>query len=383
MPDLGFGPAGFVQLDEVEAPALPGPDWVRLRPSLSGVCGSDLAAVTGHDSFMLEPFAAFPFTLGHENVAVVQEAGAQVSGWGAGERVVVNPILACRQRGIDPACDACERGEYGLCRNFDDERLGRGFSTGYCPRVGGGWSESFVAHESQLFAADPLDDELAVLADPLASALRPVLLHPPAADDVVLVIGAGTIGLLTIVALRATGWTGPIAVAARHPAQRERARRAGAEPVLERADRTFDWATALPGAKAYAPDFAPRYVEGGPSLIYDTVGSERTLQDGVALTREGGRLVLVGGAARVSVDWTRVWYRQITVAGVIAYGSTPWNGSIADSYVPALEIIRNGALDQLELVTHVFGLDEYRAALRAALSKDDSGAIKIAFRPDS
>lgn len=380
-PGLGFGPLGFVQLDGVEEPAVPGPEWVRLRPLMSGVCGSDLAAVTGGDSFMLAPFAAFPFTLGHENVALVEQVGEAVRGWSEGDRVVVNPVLACRQRGIEPACDACRRGEYGLCRNFDDAGLGAGFSTGYCRRVGGGWSESFAAHASQLHRVDDLSDEVAVLTDALASAARPVLLHPPREGERVLVIGAGSIGLLTIAALCASGWRGSIAVAARHAFQRELARRAGGDPVLGDREEIFEWAAALPDARSYAPDFAPRYVEGGPALVYDTVGSQTSLQDSLALTREGGRVVLVGGAARAAVDWTRVWYRQLTIAGVIAYGRAPWNGELVDSYVPAIDMIRSGALDGLDLVTHTFALDDYRAALATALSKNGSGAVKVAFRP--
>ena len=180
-PGLALGGLGCVTLDDVAPPVLPGEDWVRVETALSGVCGSDLSAVTAHDSFTLEPFGAYPFTFGHENVGRVVEAGSAAGGdWPTGTRVIVNPMLACTQRGIDPACAACARGEYGLCRNTTGGDLGTGPMIGYCPTVGGGWSRTFVAHRTQLHAADGLDDEVAVLADPLASALRPVLLHPPA-----------------------------------------------------------------------------------------------------------------------------------------------------------------------------------------------------------
>jgi len=379
---LGFGPAGFVRLEQAPAPELPGLDWVRVRPNLSGVCGSDLAAVTAHDSFLLEPFTSFPFTLGHENVGTVTEAGTAVEDVAVGDRVVVNPILACRQRGIEPRCAACARGEDGLCRNFTHDGLGPGFSTGYCGRVGGGWSGGFVAHRSQLHPVPDLTDEQGVLVDAFASALRPVLLHPPAQGERVLVIGAGTIGLLTIRALRATGWSGPIAVAARHPFQQERADAAGADPVLRSREEVRGWAAGN-GARRYRPSLAPEFVEGGPAIVYDTVGTASSLQDALSLAREDGRIVLVGAAARVTLDLTRVWFRQVALAGVIAYGEVPWKGDRRDVYAATLELVRAGALDGLELVTHVFDIRDYRAALRTALSKSDSRAIKVALRPGS
>src|SRR5690606_30999369 len=73
-PALALGPTGCVSLDRVQPPELPGPDWVRIETTLSGICGSDLSAVTASDSFTLEPFGAYPFTFGHENVGRVVQA---------------------------------------------------------------------------------------------------------------------------------------------------------------------------------------------------------------------------------------------------------------------------------------------------------------------
>ncbi|MEX2282295.1 MAG: zinc-binding dehydrogenase [Gemmatimonadota bacterium] len=377
---LALSPFGCVSMDEVAAPAMPGPEWVRVETSLSGICGSDLAAVTAHDSFTLEPFGAYPFTFGHENVGRVAEVGSSAGPWKTGDRVVVNPMLACRQRGLQ-ACAACARGEYGLCRRTRDGALGTGPMIGYCPTVGGGWSRNFVAHESQLHRADGLADDVAVLTDPFASALRPVLLHPPAEDDVVLVIGVGSIGALTIRALRMTGWRGPIAVVARHAFQQELAERAGADTILKGKAALYAWAEQLPEARAYRPTLAPRFVEGGPSLVYDTVGTSASIGDALALTREGGRIVLVGAAAKVSVDWTRVWYRQLTVAGVFAYGHVPIGGRQRDIYDHSLDLMRGDGFTELGLVTHIFDLEDYRAALAAALDKNGHRSIKVVFRP--
>ena len=378
---LALGPAGCVTLDEVEPPSLPGAEWLRIETSLSGICGSDLSAVTAHDSFTLEPFGAYPFTFGHENVGIVREIGTAVTQWQPGDRVIVNPMLACRQRGLEPLCAACARGDYGLCRRTTDGGIGSGPMTGYCPRVGGGWSKTFVAHVSQLHSADGLADEIAVLTDPFASALRPVLLHPPRADEGVLVVGAGSIGALTVKALRLTGFSGEITVLGRYGFQLELAEKAGATRVFRSRDQLYKWAGNIPGAKTYKPTLAARFVEGGPPLIYDTVGSESSLGDCLALAREGGRIVLVGAASRASVDWTRLWYRQLSIAGVFAYGVAPFDDSTRDIYDVSLALMRKDGFGKLNMVTHVFPLEEYRAALAAALDKHGNGSIKVAFRP--
>lgn len=377
IPTVGVGRFGFVRLDDVEPPTLPGPEWVRLESRLSGICGSDLNVITAHDSFTLEPFGAYPFTFGHEVIGTVAERGSAVSRWAVGDRVIVNPMLACRQRGAEP-CGACRRGEYGVCRRVGE---GAGSLTGFSPLTGGGWSRWLVAHESQLHAQGELADEVAVLTDPFASAAKGVLMEPPEEGDTVLVIGAGTIGLLTIRALRLAGWGGAIAVSARYDFQAERATAAGADTVLRSKDDMLDWAEGLPGATSYDPTLAPRFVEGGPSLVYDTIGSEGTVQDSLSLVREGGRLVLVGAAGKLTADWTRVWNRQIRVAGIFAYGPVEWQGERRDIYDVSLELIRESDLEDLGLLTHVFELEEYRDAIAVALGKSGSGSIKVAFRP--
>ncbi|MDQ4097557.1 MAG: alcohol dehydrogenase catalytic domain-containing protein, partial [Actinomycetota bacterium] len=86
---------GPLTLTEVDEPALPGPGWVRVRPRLSGICGSDLATVDGRSSRYFEPVVSFPFVPGHEVVG-------EVSGGAGTRRVVLEPVLGCAVRGIDP-----------------------------------------------------------------------------------------------------------------------------------------------------------------------------------------------------------------------------------------------------------------------------------------
>jgi threonine dehydrogenase-like Zn-dependent dehydrogenase len=377
LPAMGAGPLGFVRLDRVEPPPLPAPDWVRVAPRLSGICGSDLGVITAHDSFALEPFGAYPFTFGHEVVGAVSETGAAVADWSVGDRVIVHPMLSCRQKGVEP-CLACARGDYGVCRRATD---GRGGITGFSPLTGGGWSEGLVVHQTQLRPQGEFPDEVAVLMDPLASAARGVIAEPPAPGDVVLVLGAGTIGLLTVRALRLTGWDGTIAVLARYGFQGKRAAAAGADTILDSRSALYDWAASLPGAARYKPSLAPAFVEGGPSLVFDTVGSAGTVRDALALTREGGRIVLAGAAARMDLDLTRLWHRHIRITGIMVYGRVQFRGRAMDIFDAALELARADDLGRLGLVTHTFELEEYRDAISVALSKRDRESIKVAFRP--
>ncbi len=376
LPALGTGPLGFVRLDQVPARALPADDWVRLEPRLTGICGSDLGVVTAHDSFTLEPFSAYPFTLGHEVVGTVSEVGPGVTRWAEGDRVILNPMLACAQKGVEP-CPACRRGDVGVCRRATD---GAGAIAGFSPLTGGGWGDEMVAHESMLHAQGDLPDEVAVLTDAYASAAKGVFLEPPGPGDVVLVIGAGSIGLLMVRALRRLGWEGTVAISARYGFQAEAARKLGADMVLRGRDELYEWASSLPGASLQKPSMAANFVEGGPSLVYDSVGSAGTVRDALALTREAGRIVVTGAAAVSKLDLTRLWHRQIRMTGVMVYGPVEHDGRTRDIFDATLDLIRGDDLGRFNLLTHTFELEEYRDAIRVALGKDAHGAIKVGFR---
>jgi threonine dehydrogenase-like Zn-dependent dehydrogenase len=365
LPAIGTGPLGFVTLDDVPRRELPGDDWVRLQPRLTGVCGSDLGVITAHDSFTLEPFGAYPFTFGHEVIGTVAEVGPAVTGWSEGDRVIVNPMLACEQKGVGP-CPACRRGDVGVCRRVID---GTGSIAGFSPLTGGGWADEMVVHQSMLIEQGEIPDEVAVLTDAYASAAKGVFLEPPEPGDVVLVR-----------ALRRLGWDGTIAVSARYGFQAEKARELGADVVLRGSDTVYEWAESLPGASLRKPSMAPNFVEGGPSLVYDSVGSAGTVRDALSLTREQGRIVVTGAAASSKVDLTRLWHRQLRMTGVMVYGPVEHQGRTRDIFDATLDLIRGDDLGRFNLLTHTFELEEYRDAIRVALGKDAHEAIKVGFR---
>ena len=166
-----------VRIEDVSELPLPAADWVRVRTTFSGLCGSDVKQIllNGSRDNPLTALVSFPHVLGHE------VAGRRLD---TGERVVLNPWLSCVPRGIDPPCAACRDGRYPWCRNFRSGDLPVSIHIGNCAAAAGAHAERFAAHVSQLFAIpEGVPDEAAVLADPVSVSLRSVLLAPPPAGQ--------------------------------------------------------------------------------------------------------------------------------------------------------------------------------------------------------
>src|SRR4051812_38229552 len=228
MPGLLVGPMAPVRLITREEPAVRRPSWARVRPLLSGICGSDLGAVTGSTSLYFSALVSMPFVPGHE---VVGELVDDCDDLPAGTRVVVDPVLACAARGLDP-CASCRSGRTNLCDHVTVGHLSPGLQTGFCHDTGGGWGERLVAHRSQLHAVpDALDDERAVLVEPLACAVQLARRAQVPTGGSVLVSGAGAVGLFAVLALRELTEAGRITVIAKHGRQADLARAFGATDV--------------------------------------------------------------------------------------------------------------------------------------------------------
>jgi threonine dehydrogenase-like Zn-dependent dehydrogenase len=347
---------GPISLQDIDEPELPGARWVRVRPRLAGICGSDLATIDGHSSRYFEPIVSFPFVPGHEVVGDLDD-GAR-----PGQRVVVVPILTCVVRGIDPVCDQCGAGHPNRCERIAFGHLEPGLQTGFCESTGGGWSIAFAAHESQLVAVpDALTDEEAVLIEPTACAVHAA--RSIVAADVT-VIGAGTLGLLTVAALRAVGHTGSILVAAKHPAQRELARSLGANQVVA-PDELNRAVRARTGAMVIGEQLT-----GGASTIVDCVGSDDSLAQALAIVAPGGEVLLLGmPGLRTNVDLTPLWHRETSLRGCYAYN--------LDDFATATALVADAGLGRL--VSATYPLARYRDAIDHAANAGARGAVKIAF----
>ncbi|HKH03662.1 MAG TPA: zinc-binding dehydrogenase [Acidimicrobiales bacterium] len=363
-----FGP---LALRDVEPPELPGPEWVRVRPRLAGICGSDLATIDGTSSRWFEPIVSFPFTPGHEVVGETED----------GRRVVVIPVLHCVVRGIDPVCEMCASGRVNLCERVAFGHLEPGLQTGFCESTGGGWSAELVAHPAQLVAVPAdLTDEQAVLVEPTACAVHAAQQVLAGTDGRIAVIGAGALGLLTIAALRALDdgavpGRGPIIATAKYTEQRRWAKELGADVVcapgeLERAVRSAVGAHVLDHGQ----------LTGGVDAVVDCVGSEPSIAQAVRVCAPGGTVHLVGMPGVTSVDLTPVWQREVALRGAYAYevpSPAAPAGASGDDFATAIDLVRR--LDLGRLVTTTYPLSRYEDAIAHAAEAGIRGAVKVAF----
>jgi len=384
-PPVFWGPLAMLRYRDVPEPVLPGPDWVKIKTRYGGICGSDLHTIFLNDSPALSAFVSSSITLGHENLGTITEVGEQVRGFSPGDRVVADPLLPCATRGIEEPCEFCRREEFALCENFAEGNLSPGLSIGHCPDTGGSWSPYFVAHQSQLFAVPAsVGDENAAMVEPFAGALHWVMRNLPRDGDTVLILGAGVVGLCTLVALRALGSGARAIVLAKYLFQGEMARRFGADQVIYL--REGDYYQALAGAtgsRLYKPALGKRVVVGGADVVYECVGSDSSIDDGLRFTRGGGTFVLVGLAAIPRrVDWTPIWLNELTVRGC-AWGSTEtFHGRRVRTFQLALEWMARGELDLSAMIPHRFRLDDYKRALAVTADKRRHPVIKSAFAFD-
>ena len=348
---------GPLRLRDADVPDLPTPGWERLRPRLAGICGSDLATIDSRSSRYFEPIVSFPFVPGHEVVGDRDD----------GTRAVLEAVLGCVARGIDPPCDACATGDVGRCERVAFGDLEPGLQTGFCCDTGGGWSTLLVAHPGQLHpVADTLSDEAAVMVEPTACAVRAAL----AAGDggVQVVLGAGTLGLLTIAALRRFGSPSTLIATARYPHQARLAKDLGADIVVDpdEAHRAVRRAT---GAMVIG-DTLTR----GADAVVDCVGSADTIATGIDIARAGGRVVLCGMPGNVTLDLTPLWHKEVALVGAYAYGQEAGGRRTFDL---AFELVE--AADLGRLVSAGYPLDRYREALEHAANAGSRGSVKIAF----
>ncbi len=368
---------------DLPKPVLPGPDWVQIKTRYGGICGSDWNLIHLHDSPYLSPFGSERFIIGHENLGTIAEVGPEVEGWTVGERVIADLMLHCAVRGFAVPCPACQRGDFNLCQRFTEGALAPGTILGACADTGGSWGPFYVAHRSQLVRVpDSVSDENAILLDALCSALHPILRHFPNDDETVLVLGAGTIGLCAVASLRALGSRARVLVLAKYAFQGARAREYGADEVvfLGRGKDYYHRLAELTGGTVHQPILGKPVLVGGADVVYECVGSDGSVDDALRLATGGGKVVLVGLAAVPKrVDWTPIWFHELTVVGSYGVAMETYQGRSKRTYEVGLELMAQGKLDLAPLLTHKFRLAEYRQAFRALAAKESSGVLKAVF----
>lgn len=307
-----------LQVQNLPRQPLPASKWVRVRNSLAGICGSDLQLIFVDGDYSVAPAAlrnhnrSYP---GHEVVGEVIEVGDDVRHLHVGDRVVLQYGPNCITAGVQEPCRSCASGHYGLCEygELPDPQP-----------IGGGWSEEMLLHEQQLFRLPTdINDMQGVLLEPSAVAVHAVLRHVPQGQDRVLIIGAGTIGLLILQVVRALAPDAEVSVMARHAFQIEQAARLGAHIIYPKDSyREVQRAT---GAKLYRGMWGNKVLLGGYDVIYDSVGNAQTTHDALRWARAGSTVVMVGlNLHRMQLDLTPIWYQEINLIGTMGHSIETW-----------------------------------------------------------
>jgi L-iditol 2-dehydrogenase len=317
---------GQLQLSEVVRPR-PGPGGVVVRVEAALTCGTDLKAfLRGHPKFPM------PTLFGHEFAGVLAEVGSEVRGFAEGDEVMAAPTAPC------DACYFCDRGQENLCARVMDTM------------VLGAYAEyielpASIVRTNLYRKPRSLSYPEAALLEPLACVLHGLSQVQVRADDTVLLLGAGGIALLHILALRAQGVERVIVVARGEP-RAALARRLGASSVvLADAKEAREPVLELTGGR-------------GADIVVECTGQVDVWEASLSLARRGGQVVLFGGCPDGAVacfDTTRLHYDQIRL--VSPFHFTPRD--VRRSY----EVLETGNFGGEALITDEYRLDQLSEAL--------------------
>jgi threonine dehydrogenase-like Zn-dependent dehydrogenase len=302
-----FRAPGNLLLEERPVP-VPAAGEVRLRVDLAGICSTDAHIYQGH--FKVRP----PRVLGHELVGSVEAVAPDVPASWLGQVCGVSPARFCGE------CAACRQGYPELCENF--ECLGN--------TQDGAFAEYTLVRADQLIPLNGLPAETAVWLEPLACVLHALQVAEAGRREAILVVGAGVLGKLMLMAIRATTQA-RLAVVDPNAAKIRQALELGAQAgwVIPRAGPT-------PQIAGQIREWAP----GGPQAILETSGTVIAIERAVDWAGPGAMLVLFGvpdPAARACLAPGALFAKEIKVCA--AAGMTP------PAFQQALDLLRLGRLD--------------------------------------
>jgi threonine dehydrogenase-like Zn-dependent dehydrogenase len=364
-----------VRIEDIDELPLPADDWVRVRTTFSGLCGSDVKQIllNGARDNPLTALVSFPHVLGHEVVGRRMDDDA---------RVVLNPWLSCVPRGIDPPCEACKAGRYPWCRNFRSGDLPVSIHLGNCAAAFGAHAERFCAHPSQLFAIpDHVSDEAAVLADPVSVSLRSILLAPPVNGQAVLVYGSGTLAFAVIALLRHLYPAAEVWAATRPGARAELATRLGAHVVLSSSpDELVAQVARRVGTTPLTPWSKHDWLQDGPAVVYDTIGSTQTVETSLRLLMTGGTLIVSGVEPPKRFEWTPLYFKELRVIGSNGFGVEEVDGVAKHAMEHYFDFVAGG-MDLTPVITHRFPLERWDEAILALKDSRRTGAVKVLLEP--
>jgi len=323
-----------------QVPPLPG--FVTINITLCGICGTDIHSFrSGH--------LHSPAVCGHEWVGTVAAAGTGVDGLSDGDRVVLAVPPACGR------CPECRRGLGDYCRTAS--LVARGRDSLAPPH--GGFARTITVQATRVLPAHPdLTDEVAAQVEPATVAFHGVRRSGITAGDMVVVQGAGPIGLLALQFARAAG--------------------AGEVLVVEPSPTRRRLATELGATNALIPDEAAEYVldhtQGiGADVVIECAGVPRLLQTAVDLARSGGVVQLLSFLAEpATIDAARWLAKEVTVVASNAYTHDDFRRSMA--------FLADGRVRAQPLHSRTVRLDELEATL-SGLSAGPADDVKVLVDP--
>jgi len=323
-----------IEIIDVEKPE-PKPGEVLIRVARCGICGSDLHAYKGK-----HPDFAIPLIPGHEFSGVVEDVGESVEEVKKGDRVTVEPLKICGK------CYYCKRGEYNQCLKFGV--LGA--------QTNGAFTEYIAVQERWVYKIpDKMSFEEGAMVEPTAVAVHAVR-RAGIVGDTVLVLGAGTIGLLIMQVAKALG--------------------ADTVVITDIVDWKLDFAKKLGADYALNPtrdnlkDVINGITDGlGVDTSFEAVGSNVTLSQALENTRKGGRVVIVGVYEKpmVEINAMKIVNKELEVFGSIVYR---WD------YPKAIKLIEQGRVNAKSLVSDVIPLEKIKEGFERMLRREE-GIIKI------
>lgn len=331
----GVGKMGFVER-EIPQPA---DNEVLVKLEYVGICGSDMHYYeTGRiGDYVVEP----PFVLGHEPGGVVVEVGKNVTHLKVGDRVALEPGKTCGH------CEYCREGKYNLCPDVVF------FAT---PPVDGVFQE-YVAHEAALCFKLPenVDTLEGALIEPLAVGFHAANQGGTHAGQTAVVFGAGCIGLVSMMALKAEGVSRVYVV----------------DIMQKRLDKAMELGATgvINSMNTDVQEEIGRLTEGkGVDLVIETAGMEVTTRQAIHVTKKGATIVLVGYSktGEMTLPLSLALDKELTFKTVFRYRHI---------YPMAIEAVASGKVNLKGIVSNIFNFDDIQAAMDKSVS-DKANIVK-------
>ncbi|MBO1306004.1 galactitol-1-phosphate 5-dehydrogenase [Enterococcus sp. 669A] len=330
-----------LELQEIEKPTVAA-EKVLIRVAYCGICGSDLPR------YFDGGVHSFPQVLGHEFSGVVEEVGENVSNIQVGDKVAVAPLVPCGK------CENCQKGEPAMCTSYSF--IGS--------REQGAMAEYVAVPEKNCVKVpDTLSLKEAAMVEPLTVAIHGIERINISAGADVLVLGAGTIGLLTVLSLRAIG-VGKITVVDLNDKKLEVAKTIGADEVVNPAKQTL----------------ADYYQNNPlPEAVIETAGSSITQKQAIEFVAKRGKVVYVGTSTKdVVLDpetFEKILRGELEVTGSWMSYSAPFPGY---EWETGLRYMSTGQVDVKPLITGLYKLEDLDAPFDKMV-EPNSTAIKLLY----